>query len=310
MKMSVSVVLVVHNRHKDACETIESLLKQRTPPDEIIVIDDYSKTPFVINDDIRNLLEKVKTRIRVVRTPRELGLGLARSLGVKLSRSSIVSFIDDDAIADSSWIEELMKSHSTGCDIVGGPVYPLYVKEPPEWWDERIFGSFVSIGNYYLANKLRTRKDIIQYLVWGTNFSVKREVFEKIGYFNPNLGRIKGTLLSGEEAEFVRRAYRNGFTICYNDKAGVYHKVYPYRFRQDYLVRRAWSQGATEFFIKYYVEKRKFTAIASAFRKILSLPKHVLKATKYRLQGRKTTASIYLKIMTSYRLGYILDRAK
>ncbi len=234
--MKVSVILVVHNRFKDADETLESLVNQSKKPYEIIVIDDYSRTRYMPKIKIRNQ----DIMLRLYRSKHELGLGLARSLGSYMAYGDIVAFIDDDAIADKDWIKELIKYHSKGYDIVGGAVYPRYLSKPPNWWDLELFSYIVSAGNYLHYPK----KKIID-LIYGTNFSVKKEVFNKIGYFLPNLGRVQGKLLSGEEFEFLLRALKRGFKLGFNPRAIVYHKVFPYRFTLEYIKKRCWSQGAS-----------------------------------------------------------------
>lgn len=75
--MKCSVVIVTHNRFKFIRLTIKSLINQSVLPDEIIVIDDASKVP-VINEikDLVNDLLLHNIKFKIIRTDRELGLGL------------------------------------------------------------------------------------------------------------------------------------------------------------------------------------------------------------------------------------------
>ena len=234
--MKVSVVLIVHNRFDEADNTLKSLIEQSEKPYEIIIIDDYSCS--IYKPRIKYSIKNIK--LRIYRTSHELGLGLARSLASYMAEGDIIAFIDDDAIAHKDWIKELVKYHSIGYDIVGGSVYPFYLVKPPSWWNLRLFSYIVSAGNYLLLD----RRKVID-LIYGTNFSVMKYVFKKIGYFNPYLGRVGGSLLSGEEFEFLLRALKKGFKIGFNPKAVVYHKVFPYRFSIEYVRKRCWSQGVS-----------------------------------------------------------------
>ncbi|MEM2338353.1 MAG: hypothetical protein QXP06_07160 [Candidatus Bathyarchaeia archaeon] len=58
-----------------------------------------------------------------------------------------MAFIDDDAIADKHWLEEIMKGINMGYDILGGLIKPIYEVPPPKWWDEKDFGCYVGVGN-------------------------------------------------------------------------------------------------------------------------------------------------------------------
>jgi glycosyltransferase involved in cell wall biosynthesis len=88
--MDVSVVVPTYNRARLIGEAIESVRAQTYPRFEIVVIDDGS------TDD-------TEARIRAIQDPRiryvgqaNAGVAAARNLGVKLSRASIVSFLDSD----------------------------------------------------------------------------------------------------------------------------------------------------------------------------------------------------------------------
>jgi glycosyltransferase involved in cell wall biosynthesis len=53
MENEVSVVIVTHNRLKDAEETVESIMNQSIKPSEILVIDDGSEPPFKMKASIK-----------------------------------------------------------------------------------------------------------------------------------------------------------------------------------------------------------------------------------------------------------------
>jgi GT2 family glycosyltransferase len=82
--------------------------------------------------------------------------------------------------------------------------------------------------------------------VVGCNFAVKKETFNKVGYFNERLGRIHEKLISNEETEFFERVKRAYGRIVFEKDLEVYHKVYPNRLTMSYLLRRVWYQGITE----------------------------------------------------------------
>src|SRR5438445_582224 len=61
--------------------------------------------------------------------------------------------------------------------------------------------------------------------VIGANMAVRRSVFVQVGGFAPHLGKLRGTLLSGEDRELCRRVQAAGFRAVYCPAAGVRHWV-------------------------------------------------------------------------------------
>ena len=225
---AVSVVISTHNRHKDCDELLASLAKQTVEPHEVILIDDRSEPPYRPKGP-------TPRGLRLIRPSKELGLGLARLLGVREATGDLIAFIDDDAIAPEWWVERICKGGGKrGLHIWGGPALPLYELglKPPPWWDECVLGKYIAVCNNFIV---------------GCNFVVRREAFELVGEFRPYLGRYGGRTISNEDVEFILRAYLSGLRIGFDYGLWVYHKVRAYRLRTSYLLRRAWLQGLSTF---------------------------------------------------------------
>ena len=221
-KLKTSVVIVTYNRNKDCKEAVLSVLRQRKPPFEVIVVDDASLIPFQFE----------APSVKIIRNETERGLAASRNIGVHLSTGDIIAFIDDDdALATPNWNQKLQEAFTADIDIVGGPCKPLYLSSLPKWWDEKLFGILCGISYHGVV---------------GCNFAVKKETFNKVGYFNERLGRIHGKLISNEETEFFERVKRAYGRIVFEKDLEVYHKVYPNRLTMSYLLRRVWYQGITE----------------------------------------------------------------
>ena len=222
MKQSVSVVLVAYNRPKDLNEALESLLNQSVKPFEVIVIDDGSNPPLTIDFRSDNL--------KLIRFDKEVGLCRARNYGIRLAKGEYIAFMDDDAIAEKHWLEEIRKGFGVA-DILGGQIQPLYKALPPEWWNEQDFGFYAGVGNDWKNGE-----------IWGCNMVIRKEVFRTIGFFNPRIGRGKGKLLNFEETDFFDRARRKGFDFqCV--PAVVHHKVSPKRMTIRYIARWSYYDG-------------------------------------------------------------------
>lgn len=70
-----------------------------------------------------------------------------------------------------------------------------------------------------------------------------REVFNKIGMFNVNLGRKGNQLFGGEEVDFFRRLLSSGGKGVYQPNAVVYHIIKKPRLRKRYFRMLHYNEG-------------------------------------------------------------------
>jgi GT2 family glycosyltransferase len=171
--------------------------------------------------------------VKQIRFDQEVGLSNARNYGISLVEDGYIAFLDDDAIADRNWLEEVRKGIDEA-DILGGPIRPIYQVPPPKWWNEKVFGFCAGVGNWTNGE------------IWGTNLVVRKEVFRAVGLFNPNIGRQKEKLLSFEEIDFIDRAQKSGFRVRFMPLAVVYHKVASKRMTLAYILRWNYYAGKSK----------------------------------------------------------------
>jgi GT2 family glycosyltransferase len=228
MKGTISIVVITHNRPKDVEDTLTSLENQTVKPDEIILIDNASSPPLKTHP--------LLTNVKQFRLDRLIGLSQARNHAITACSGEFIAFMDDDAVVDSNWLQEI---HAVSdADIRGGPIKPLFQSHPPAWWTESDFGGTVGVGN--------ARYHDFRDCLWGSNLVVRKQLFDKIGVFNTAIGRQKGKLLSGEEVEFVDRAIKADAQIHFVPSATVYHKVPSQRLTFKYIVRWNYYGGKSQ----------------------------------------------------------------
>ena len=87
--MKISVVVPTHNRAGLIRATLDSILAQETPPEELIVVDDGS------TDDTQAVLHTYQSRIRTIRVENG-GAALARNTGLRAASGRLVAFCDSD----------------------------------------------------------------------------------------------------------------------------------------------------------------------------------------------------------------------
>lgn len=223
--MRISVVVVTYNRPEEVKKAVDSLVNQSVKPFEIIIIDNGSTLPLSMKVD--------NPIIKQIRFDEEIGVSNARNYGIGIARGEYVAFIDDDCIAGKNWIEEIQKGIRTGAEVLGGPLRPRFGAKPPEWWNEKDLGYFVGVGNAEKEN------------IWGGNMVFEKQIFKKIGVFNPKIGPRKGKLLKGEDSYLIAKAKAQG-RVLFLPKAIVFHLVTSERLTLSYIIRWAYNSGKSQ----------------------------------------------------------------
>jgi glycosyltransferase involved in cell wall biosynthesis len=272
----VSVVISTYTaeRINYVLECIRSLQKQTLPPKEIILALDPDEK--LVEFYKLNVPDNVKIVVS-----EGYGLSYARNAGVKSAEGEIIAFIDDDAVADDRWLETLVRNYNDPNVMgVGGLIKPVWRSSRPLWFPEEL--DWV-IGCSYKGLpecKAAVRNPI------GCNMSFRREVFEKVGYFRPNMGRLGKSLLGGEEPELSIRILKKipNAKILYDPLAIVYHIVTKDRLNLKYLITRSLNEGFSKAMIsnlngslynlsteKNYLRHLLRTAIPSRLKRFYNL---------------------------------------
>ncbi len=96
-----SVVIPLYNKENEIKATIESILNQSYPADEIIVINDGStdKGAEIVKKNFRN-------KVKVI-NQKNLGVSAARNKGIKEAKNEYICFIDADDLWERDFLKEI-----------------------------------------------------------------------------------------------------------------------------------------------------------------------------------------------------------
>src|SRR5437867_1916674 len=208
-RASVIVCAYSNERLPQLKETIASLQKQTYPPSEIVLIIDH-------NPELQGRLERLTgATLRIAPNRGERGLANARNTGIALAEGEVLAFIDDDAAAESRWLEELVACYQDP-DVIGagGRIEPVWEGgRKPTWLPEEFLWT---IGCSYRGMAEGSIRNMI-----GCNMSFRSSVFEEVGPFNPDIGRLGSQPLGCEETEICIRALERwpGKKILYAPEA-------------------------------------------------------------------------------------------
>jgi GT2 family glycosyltransferase len=92
--------------------------------------------------------------------------------------------------------------------------------------------------------------------VLGANLAVRKEELDEVGGFALHLGKLRGTLLSGEDHELCLRVQRAGFRAVYVPAAVVRHWVPAERARVGYFLKWFYWSGITNAILDRATERR------------------------------------------------------
>ncbi|NER82397.1 MAG: glycosyltransferase, partial [Leptolyngbya sp. SIO1D8] len=175
-----------------------------------------------------------------------LGLSVARNAGAQAAKGAILAYLDDDAEASAGWLTALGRIYEAeeNVAIAGGKVTLIWPpgRTAPKWISTNMSGN---LGAYDLG-------DDVVYINQpgltprGLNYSIRADFLQKIGGFDPNLGRVGKNLLSNEELYMTEKALSMGFQVVYLPDALVAHNVAPARLEPTWFMSRSWWQGISE----------------------------------------------------------------
>lgn len=232
--MKVSVVICTYSLEiYDAfTEAVESVLTQTYDDVELIVVVDGNQSLY---DRIVEDYDSVTVHLN----KKNVGLSESRNRGVERASGDVIAFLDDDAVADKRWVEELVSVYENRDAIaVGGKMVGQWVAGKPSFLPEEFYW-LVGVTHRGFAEPGQEVRN-----TFGSNISFRREVFEEIGEFDPELGRRGSLNIQAEETIFcVRMRKQYGHGVVYNPDAVVAHKVFDYRTEPKWLLGRAFWQG-------------------------------------------------------------------
>ncbi len=232
----VSIVVCAHrtDRYRDLIDAIVSLKAQSYTKIEIITVIDGNPELF---EKIKNIAED--TRIQVMQNEKNLGLSESRNRGMSRAKGDVIAFFDDDAVADTGWIEELVKMYQEKDAIsAGGCILPLWLTGEPKCLPQEFYWLIGATHKGFPEKVGEVRN------TFGSNLSFRSDVLKALGGFRSEMGFKGKSLLQGEETEICDRM-RNKFGkgVTFNNKAIVHHKVFPERLKWGFLLSRSFWQG-------------------------------------------------------------------
>jgi Glycosyl transferase family 2 len=231
--VSVVIAAFTMSRWDDLREAVASVRAQTAQAAETIVVIDHCP-------DLLTLARRTLSDVTVVANVGSRGAGGARNSGVASSRGEVVAFIDDDAFASRTWLENLLPHFvNPGVVGVGGRLDPLWAGSRPRWFPQEFDWA---VGASY---KGMPDSPVPVRNVWSGNMAIRRRVFDAIGGFRDDFGKL-GERSRPEDTDLCLRAAlaQDRGTWIYEPAAGATHRVPPQRATLGFFLRRCLNEGS------------------------------------------------------------------
>lgn len=222
--MEISVVIPTYNRKDMLKDMLNALSHQTLPPDdyEVVVVVDGS------TDGTWEMLQEIDTPFSLRPFYQEnagqasdvfsSGVSVARNLGAKEARGSVVLFLDDDLLP----LPELLEAHATihrsdTKAVALGRLLPSDERnEKRGWniWEERV------LQKHYRLMELGDRPPA-GWRLYSGNFSVSRDLFQKHDGFDLQMGHVRG-----EDVELGLRLENDGARFYFAVDGSAIHRGY------------------------------------------------------------------------------------
>lgn len=220
--LSFSIVINTYDRAASLAVTLDSLRFLKHPRFEVVVVNGPSP------DSTQALLDQWADRVKVGSCP-ITNLSVSRNIGIAMAEGDIVAFIDDDAVPEPEWLDDLEAGYtSENVGAVGGMVFN--------------HTGYDFQAKYILCNRLGdARLDFEtnpsdQYnfpgsnwycSMLGTNASFRRAVLHEIGGFDEEYEYYL------DETDVCLRVVDAGYQVRFVDRAFIHHKYLPSHIRNE-----------------------------------------------------------------------------
>jgi GT2 family glycosyltransferase len=227
-------------RLAEAIKCVESVLAQRPRPKQVLVVVDH-------NEDLRRILRaSLPSDVEVLANTGERGLASSRNTAVRISSGDTIVFIDDDAVAHPRWLATLLAAFDDPAVVgAGGHAVPVWEDHRPPWFPDEFL--WVVGCSYRGLPRTGTVRNPL-----GCNMAFRAELFDRIGLFDPGMGRLGSRPLGCEETEFCIRAVRSlpEAQLVLVSGAEIDHVVPQERGRASYLLRRCFYEGISKALVR------------------------------------------------------------
>ena len=272
-RVSVIISTYTPKRLHDVMKCIASLETQTLKPTEVLLVLDP-------DENLVNFYKsRIPSKVKII-TSDKVGLSHARNAGIKRAVGDIIAFIDDDAVADPTWLETMIRNYDDPEVVgVGGLIKANWQSRRPLWFPEELDWIVGCTYKGFPERRIRVRNPI------GCSMSFRSWVFRKVGYFRSDIGRRGQNFTGDEETEFSIRACNKipKSKVMYDPSSVVHHKIGRNRESLNYVWKRSFSEGISKAMMTHKQKTSQLSAEDAYLKYLLgtAIPSRITKIYKY-----------------------------
>lgn len=213
MTPSFSIVINTYNRAHTLPRTLESLQWLRNRNFEVVVVDGPS------TDGTADVVAAYAGRIKLGRCP-EANLSMSRNIGIAMAAGDVVCFLDDDAVPEPDWLDQLALGYADPqVGAVGGYIrdHTGYAFQCKAVVCDR-FGRGESFDSLVQGQPDGGARPFRFPSLTGTNSSFRRAALVALGGFDEEFVYFL------DETDVMVRMLDAGWRVEYVPSAEVHHK--------------------------------------------------------------------------------------
>ncbi len=249
-----SIIIPTSGRPLAIRDAIESVLAQNivAAEAELIVVD--NNTDDQLASDLDDYCTQWCGLLRYVREPSP-GLSAARHRGAAEAYGELLTYLDDDVVVSATWLGAIHQAFADpAVAMVGGPSIPKFTCSVPDWfWGYMQPTPYGGWMNGWLS-LIDLGKDVPDYdpnLIWGLNFSIRKQVLYDCGGFHPDLVPAHLQRWQGDGETGLTIKFRGaGLRATYRHDALLSHLCGLDRLNVAYFKKRAYFQGVCDSFTR------------------------------------------------------------
>ena len=239
----LSVILCTYNRERYLYNVLHSIAAGTYRDYEIVLVNNNSSDGTEAECQ-RFQADHPEVAFHYCVEPQQ-GLSHARNRGIREAQGDILVYVDDDALVNPEYLQTyaaFFQQHPEAM-AAGGPILPQYDGcEEPQWMSH--YTRQLVTGKLDLGS--REREFPSGAFPGGGNAAYRKQVFDEVGLFNPELGRKGNSLIGAEEKDLFDKMTSRGIRFYYLPTAILYHLIPPKKLTQDYFDRLTYSIGVSE----------------------------------------------------------------
>ena len=212
--MLISTIIPVFNGAAWLDAALESVLAQDHEPLEVIVVDDGSV-------DGSAHVASIRSEVTVISIPHQ-GVAVARNVGLQTASGSLIAFLDADDLWESGKLPvqaEFLATNRTVDGVFG--------------WVRDFLDTGIDRPDWLRRGQLDRDTPGVSLCT----LLVRKEVFGKVGSFNPEIG-------SGEDVDWFFRAKDAGINFEMMDRRFLRRRIHKHNLSHDGRAVRAGILGA------------------------------------------------------------------